>query len=86
MLLDPGHLVRIGPNQLVTDDPDVLRHLWAVRSPYKKGPFYEAVRFNPERDNLVSLRDDQAHAVLRAKMAAGVRWSDLSGSLITHNG
>ncbi|EFX04330.1 benzoate 4-monooxygenase cytochrome p450 [Grosmannia clavigera kw1407] len=56
---------------LVTDDPDVLRHIWAVRSPYKKGPFYEAVRFNPERDNLVSLRDDRAHGTLRAKMAAG---------------
>jgi len=75
-----GSLIRIGPNRLVTNDPDVLRRLWAVRSPYKKGPFYEAVRFDPERDNIVSLRDDAAHAELRSKMAAGVGF-DLSQAL-----
>jgi hypothetical protein len=68
----PGSLVRIGPNDLVTNDPDVLRRMWAVRSPYKKGSFYQAVRFDPTRDNLISMRDDQAHSELRAKMAAGV--------------
>jgi len=46
--------------------------MWAVRSPYKKGPFYDAVRFDPERDNLVSMRDDELHNELRAKMASGV--------------
>ncbi|OAA68396.1 benzoate 4-monooxygenase cytochrome p450 [Niveomyces insectorum RCEF 264] len=71
-----GPLIRIGPNHLVTNDPDVLRRLWAVRSPYKKGPFYEAVRFNPERDNLVSMRDDRVHAELRAKMAPGYGGKD----------
>ena len=68
----PGPLVRIGPNKLLSNDPDVVRLLWAVRSPYKKGSFYEAVRFNPERDNIISMRDDAAHAELRAKMASGV--------------
>lgn len=71
-----GPLVRIGPNQLVTNDTETLRTLWAVRSPYKKGPFYEAVRFNPERDNLISFRDDSLHAALRAKMAPGYAGKD----------
>ncbi|CAK7203654.1 hypothetical protein SEUCBS139899_006392 [Sporothrix eucalyptigena] len=71
-----GPLVRLGPNQLVTNDPDVLRRLWAVRSPYKKGPFYEAVRFNPERDNLISMRNDALHTELRAKMAPGYGGKD----------
>lgn len=71
-----GPLVRLGPNQLVTNDPDVLRRIWAVRSKYKKGPFYEAVRFNPERDNLISMRNDTLHAELRAKMAPGYAGKD----------
>ncbi|KAL8346870.1 hypothetical protein RB598_000642 [Gaeumannomyces tritici] len=72
-----GPLARIGPNTLVTNDPDVLRKLWAVRSPYKKGPFYQAVRFNPDRDNLISMRDDDEHRVLRSKMAAGYAGKDV---------
>ena len=64
--------MRIGPNDLVTNDAELLRKMWAVRSPYRKGPFYQAVRFDPTKDNLISMRDDDAHNVLRAKMATGV--------------
>ncbi|KLU81408.1 hypothetical protein MAPG_00498 [Magnaporthiopsis poae ATCC 64411] len=76
-LRNAGPLARIGPNTLVTNDPDVLRKMWAVRSPYKKGPFYQAVRFNPDRDNLISMRDDDDHRVLRSKMAAGYAGKDV---------
>ncbi len=34
----PGSLARIGPNELVTDDPEVLRKMMAVRSEYARGP------------------------------------------------
>ena len=64
--------MRIGPNDLVTNDAELLRKMWAVRSPYRKGPFYQAVRFDPTKDNLISMRDDEAHNTLRAKMATGV--------------
>jgi hypothetical protein len=43
-----------------------------VRSQYRRGAFYDAVRFDPSRDNLISLRDDTAHTELKAKMAMGV--------------
>lgn len=33
-----GSLARVGPNDLVTDDPDVLRRMMAVRSSYTRGP------------------------------------------------
>ena len=85
-----GSLARIGPNELVTDDPDVLRRMMAVRSSYERGPCksssilvairsaearagYNAMKFEPGRDNLFSMRDGVAHAKLRNKMAAGVR-------------
>jgi hypothetical protein len=67
-----GPLARIGPNELVTCDPDILRRIWGVRSQYRRGAFYDAVRFDPERDNLISLRDDAKHSELKAKMAMGV--------------
>ncbi|RSL52120.1 hypothetical protein CEP53_008193 [Fusarium sp. AF-6] len=66
-----GSLVRIGPNELATDDPKLLRRMMASRSPYSRGPWYNALRFEPGKDNLFSMRDDDAHAKLRNKMAAG---------------
>lgn len=70
-----GSLARVGPNELVTCDPEILRRVWGVRSKYTRGDFYDAVRFDPERDNLISMRSDAAHRALKEKMAAGVRKS-----------
>ncbi|KAF5684573.1 pisatin demethylase (cytochrome P450) [Fusarium circinatum] len=66
-----GSLVRIGPNELATDDPKLLRRMMSSRSAYTRGPWYNALRFEPGKDNLFSMRDDDAHAKLRNKMAAG---------------
>merc|ERR1712000_84614 len=66
-----GSLVRVGPNELATDDPEVLRRMMAVRSTYTRGPWYNALRFEAGKDNLFSQRDDEAHMKLRNKMAAG---------------
>ena len=35
-------------------------------------PGYNAMKFEPGRDNLFSMRDEVAHTKLRNKMAAGV--------------
>lgn len=56
----------------MTDDPEFIKRQWAVRSDYKKSEWYDAIRFDPSRDNIVSMRNDEQHNVLRAKMAAGV--------------
>ncbi|KKY36053.1 putative benzoate 4-monooxygenase cytochrome p450 [Diaporthe ampelina] len=74
-----GHVARVGPNTLVTDDPEVVKRMWAVRSRYKKGDFYDAVRFDPTRDNIISTRDDERHNELRAKMAAGYAGKENEG-------
>jgi hypothetical protein len=68
----PGSIVRIAPNEVITSDPKLLRHILAVRSPYQRSEWYLALRFNPHRDNLITLLDDDEHTRLRAKMAAGV--------------
>ncbi|KAK0649881.1 cytochrome P450 [Cercophora newfieldiana] len=66
-----GTLVRVGPNELITDDPELMRKMMAVRSPYTRGPWYTAMRFDPARDNLFSMRDEDEHTKLRLKMAFG---------------
>jgi hypothetical protein len=56
----------------VTDDPILVRKMNAVRSSYVRGEWYGSLRLDPERDNIISTRDEDAHTTLRNKMAAGV--------------
>jgi hypothetical protein len=74
ILNSPGPIVRIGPNDLVTNDLEVWRKISAVRSPYIRSNWYNGIRFDPDYDSIISERDDKIHNALRAKMAAGVRW------------
>ncbi|SPO01775.1 related to pisatin demethylase (cytochrome P450) [Cephalotrichum gorgonifer] len=71
VIAEYGSLARIGPNELVTGDPELLRRMMAVRSDYTRGPWYNALRFEPGKDNLFSTRDEVRHTKMRAKMAAG---------------
>jgi len=64
-----GPLARIGPNELLCTDPDSLRKISAVRSPYTKGDFYDSGRITPGVDNVVSMRDESEHKAMRARMA-----------------
>lgn len=65
-----GPLVRIGPNDLLCTDPETLRRICGVRSTYTKGDFYETGRIIPGHDNIVTIRDENAHKTLRAKLSA----------------
>lgn len=63
---------RIGPQDVTTKDPAFMRHMLSVHSPYQKSDWYNAMRFNPERDNILSIRDNELHTRYRAKLAPGV--------------
>ncbi|KEY73162.1 hypothetical protein S7711_04128 [Stachybotrys chartarum IBT 7711] len=65
-----GPLIRVGPNDVVTSDPEVLRRINSVRSAYDRGPWYDSMRFDGERDSIVSMRG-AAHGILRYKMSMG---------------
>lgn len=68
-----GSLVRIGPKQLLTSDPELLKRMAAPRSKYGKGLFYSSGRIVPGVDNVVSTRDEEKHKKMRAEMAPAVR-------------
>ncbi|KAJ3514671.1 hypothetical protein NM208_g15042 [Fusarium decemcellulare] len=74
-----GPLVRIGPNELLSTDPTVIRNMSAVRSAYTKGDFYASGRIVPNVDNVVSERDEVKHKAMRAKMAPGYSGKENEG-------
>jgi hypothetical protein len=67
-----GHLARIGPRDLVTDDPQLLRRMSAVRSPYTRSDWYDGTSFNHKLDHVFSERNEARHNDLRAKLTSGV--------------
>ncbi len=50
----------------------MMRRMLNVRTPYKRSDWYDGMRLDPTKDNVLSMRDDDLHSKLRAKMAAGV--------------
>ena len=52
-------------------DPDVLRRMSAVRSPYVRSDWYIAMRLNPGQDNVLSNRNEAKHEDLRRRMGFG---------------
>ncbi|KAI8162029.1 Fumagillin dodecapentaenoate synthase [Colletotrichum sp. SAR 10_70] len=64
-------LVRVGPNELLTDDPEVLRRANAVRGDYGKDGWYISARFNPYQDTMITVLDKTLHDKMKAKTAAG---------------
>ncbi|OLN95822.1 Pisatin demethylase 10 [Colletotrichum chlorophyti] len=66
-----GSLVRVGPKDVVTSDPDLMRHMLGVRTKYTRSDWYNAMRLDPRHDNVLSTRDDATHTKLRSQMAGG---------------
>src|SRR5882757_5806697 len=80
----PGSPVRIGPDYIATDDPVIQRHMNAPRSPFTKGRWFRGMKFDPRRDNLLSMADEKAHADLRSKLMPGVRIALLWYCIVDH--
>ncbi len=51
------HIFRVGPNDVVTDDPEIIWRINAVRSPYKRLIWYDATSFDHSRDHVFCGRD-----------------------------
>ena len=67
-----GPLARIGPNNLVTDDPAVMKSILAARSHYTRGEWFDSIKIDPHIPNIVSERHTGKHNHLRHRMSAGV--------------
>jgi len=68
-----GSIARVAPTHLITSDADLWARVSAVRSPYRRAPFfYHAARFEVGKDNIFTECDNDRHDARRKKMAAGV--------------
>lgn len=63
-----GRLVRVSPNDLITDDPEILKRMSRARSPYGKDTFYTSSLKHPDHDNMFSTLDVAAHDRIKAKL------------------
>ncbi|RDL36198.1 Cytochrome P450 oxidoreductase [Venustampulla echinocandica] len=75
-----GPIARIGPNHLLTDDPEVVRRILAARSHYTRGPWFDSIRIDPHVPNIVSERDTGKHNHLRHRMSAGYSGKEILGT------
>ncbi|KAI1211765.1 cytochrome P450 [Annulohypoxylon truncatum] len=66
-----GSLVRIGPNDLITDDPDLIRRMNGARSKYRRSSWYNAMRMDPYLPSLFSTMDTDEHDKLKAQLSFG---------------
>ncbi|KXS96362.1 hypothetical protein AC578_3086 [Pseudocercospora eumusae] len=66
-----GPIVRIAPGEVMITSADTLRSINAVQSRYRRGPFFTAFRFIPNRDNIFSFQSDADHSSRRSRMAPG---------------
>jgi hypothetical protein len=55
----------------MTSDATLWRRICAVRSPYVRADWYRGMRFEPDKDIILTYPDDK-HMEMRSKMAAGV--------------
>ncbi|KAI1140433.1 cytochrome P450 [Hypoxylon sp. FL0543] len=66
-----GSLVRIGPNDVITDDPEIIRRMNAARSKYRRSSWYNAMRMDPYLPSLFSILDTDEHDKLKAQLSFG---------------
>lgn len=64
-------LVRIGPNDLITDDLEIIRKMNSARSRYGRSSWYTPSKMNPYDDSLFNILDPREHDKMKAKMSFG---------------
>ncbi|MCJ1311384.1 hypothetical protein MMC25_005055 [Agyrium rufum] len=66
-----GDLARIGPNWLVTSDPDIIRYMSSARHKHKKSGWYASLKADPHVHSVFTETNLEEHDKLRAKMQPG---------------
>ncbi|KAK3362327.1 pisatin demethylase [Lasiosphaeria hispida] len=74
-----GSLVRIAPNAVTTDDPEVIRRLNSVRSRYNRDPWYLAGRWNPYTKHMFNELEPPGHDAMKARVIGAYSGKDVDG-------
>lgn len=71
-----GSLARIGPNDLVTDNAEVLRQINGLRSPFTRSEWYKSTAFSHETNHAFCIVDDALHNDRRSRLIPGYSGRD----------
>ena len=71
-----GKTVKIAPNQLITCDPDLIRHINGARSTYRRSDWYDCGKLDPYFDNMITLKDTVAHDKIKTQTAPAYAGKD----------
>ncbi|KAI0177254.1 cytochrome P450 CYP570A1 [Pestalotiopsis sp. NC0098] len=76
-----GPVVVLAPDFVSLSDPAEIKSIGGVRSPWGRSMNYQAFRFSPgpAGDSVLSMRDDRAHARMRAKLMPGYAGRTVEG-------
>ncbi|KAK7735282.1 hypothetical protein SLS53_007673 [Cytospora paraplurivora] len=72
-----GQLVRVGPNELLTSDPELIRKMGSTKSTYSRGAWYEGNRLNPYHPTMFTILDTGKHDELKAHLTPGYSGRDV---------
>ncbi|KAH7629471.1 cytochrome P450 [Sordaria sp. MPI-SDFR-AT-0083] len=64
-------LVRIGPTDLITDDPAVIKHMNGARSAWGRSNWYRAMTLDPRGGSLFDEPDTKVHDVFKSRLSFG---------------
>ncbi|KAF4948628.1 hypothetical protein FGADI_9532 [Fusarium gaditjirri] len=64
-----GPIVRVGPNEVLVDDPDLIRKVSSTKNAYTKGNWYHGGRFNPYHDPMFQITDPVQHDRVKSRLS-----------------
>lgn len=73
-----GSLVRVGPNELLTNDPEVVKRMSSTKSQYWRSKWYTGFQFNPYHPVMFIMTDPAAHDKIKAQLMPGYSGRDIS--------
>ncbi|KAB5531207.1 cytochrome P450 [Coniochaeta sp. 2T2.1] len=71
-----GRLVRVAPNYILTDDPDIIKQVNHARSLARRDDWYNGANVEPDKPNLVTTTEIGPHDELKAKAVHGYNGRD----------
>ncbi|KAF4950149.1 hypothetical protein FSARC_13292 [Fusarium sarcochroum] len=66
-----GSLVRVGPNEVLSSDIELLRRINSFKSSYPKGSSYSGSRLNPYHESLFMMTSPADHDRMKTKLTPG---------------
>ncbi|RYP60133.1 hypothetical protein DL769_008262 [Monosporascus sp. CRB-8-3] len=64
-------LARLAPNMVICNDPAELRRVLSVSSGFRRSPWYNCMRLDPSKENILCMSNNKAHQHLRTYLKPG---------------